>query len=405
MKNLYEAFQKNFAHVKFDSKLADRLYKFQIGYINQNSEHLQFFGGNLLGVHVVRFKDSDLRRFYEEALNVNLVELTEDIRSVETIDHSFKVGADIMNLTCMYLIHGFLRSNLINETKKKRATYDVAVIFCCRCLAALFSHYFKYPADPHVAQMTYANLSNKYLIKKLGSWHAVVDYRSEEMVGKDSIHIKNLKNFSDDNTIVYAISDSQGRFRDMIKNYYAEFMLVRESGDRINTTGGTFFDADGEETLKDKTKSVESDVQYMLQILSDRNSFIKPDLVQVIVGINKNTSGKMVNTVLQLVHEGSTNENAVLMQEFVQRVVVYSYHLLHQNNIGNMRDYPMVLTNLKNLYLSTRSTDPELVKIRDMGAKIVKLSSKIKFSESLMMATRTSLILYICLRALIGRNS
>jgi hypothetical protein len=93
------------------------------------------------------------------------------------------------------------------------------------------------------------------------------------------------------------------------------------------------------------------------------------------------------------------------MQEFVQRVVVYSYHLLHQNQIGNMRDYPMVLTNLKNLYLSTRSVDPELTKIRDMGAKIVKLSSKSKFSESLMMATRTSLILYICLRALIGRNS
>jgi hypothetical protein len=253
--------------------------------------------------------------------------------------------------------------------------------------------------------MTYANLSNKYLIKKLGSWHAVVDYRSDELTGKNSIHLNNLHKFADDSTVTYAVSDSQGRIRDMIKNYYAEFMLVRESGGRINTTGGTFYDADGEETLKDKTKSVETDVQYMLQILSDRNSFIKQELVQVIASINKNSSNKMLNIVLQLVHEGSINENAVLMQEFVQRVVIYSYHLLHQNSIGNMRDYPMVLTNLKNLYLSTRSTDPELIKIRDMGSKIVKLSTKSKFSESLLMATRTSLILYICLRALIGRNS
>lgn len=405
MKNLYEAFQKNFANVKFDNRLADRLYKFQIGYINQNSEHLEFFGGNLLGVHVIRFKDSDLKRFYEDVLDVSLSELTEDIRSLDTIDHSHKVGSDIFNLTCMYLIHGFLRSNLVNASKKQRATYDVAVIFFCRCLAALFSHYFKYPADPHVAQMTYANLSNKYLIKKLGSWHAVVDYRSTEVVGRASIHLANLYKFSDDATITYAISDSQGRIRDMIKNYYAEFMLVRESGGRINTTGGTFYDADGEETLKDKTKSVESDVQYMLQILSDRNGFIKADLVQVIVGINKNTSAKMLNVVLQMVHEGSSNENAVLMQTFVQKVVVYSYHLLNQNQISNMRDYPMVLTSLKNLYLSTRSTDAELSVIRDMGAKIVKMTSKSKFSDSLMMATRTSLILYICLRALVGRNS
>jgi hypothetical protein len=281
----------------------------------------------------------------------------------------------------------------------------VSVIFFCRCLAALLSHYFKYPADPHVAQMTYANLSNKYLIKKLGSWHAVVDYRSKEMTGKDSIHLSNLYKFSDDSTITYAVSDGQGRIRDMIKNYYAEFALVLESGGRINTTGGTYFDADGEETLRDKTRSVESDVQYMLQILSDRNSFIKHDLVQVIVGINKNTSAKMLNSVLQLVHDGSMNEHSSLMQDFVQRVVIYSYHLLNQSQIENMRDYPKILTNLKNLYLSTRSTDIELLKIRDMGAKIVKLSSKSKFSESLMMATRTSLILYICLRALIGRNS
>jgi hypothetical protein len=405
MKNLYEVFQHNFSHVKFDGKLAERLYKFQIGYINQNSEHLEFFGGNLLGVQVIRFKDSDLRRFYEEVVNVDLTVLTNDIRELDTIDHSHKVGSDIFNLTCMFLIHGFLKSNLINDSKKKRATYDVAVIFFCRCLAALLSHYFKYPADPHVAQMTYANLSNKYLIKKLGSWHALVDYRAEEVTGKSGIHLKNLYNFSDDNTITYAISDCQGRIRDMIKNYYAEFMLVHESGSRIASTGGTFFDADGEETLKDKTKSVESDVQYMLQILSDQNSLIKPDLIAVIVNINKNTSAKMLRTVLQTVYDGSTGEHVKLMQEFVQKVVIFTYHILHQNDIGNLRDYPMVLTNLKNLYLATRSNDKDLLNIRDMGSKIVKLSSKVKISESLLMASRTSLILYICLRALVGRNA
>jgi hypothetical protein len=398
MKNLYEVFQHNFTHVKFDSKLAERLYKFQIGYINQNSEHLEFFGGNLLGVQVIRFKDSDLRRFYEEVVNVDLTVLTKDIRDLDTIDHSHKVGSDIFNLTCMYLIHGFLKSNLINDSKKKRATYDVALIFFCRCLAALLSHYFKYPADPHVAQMTYANLSNKYLIKKLGSWHALVDYRAEEVAGKSGIHLKNLYNFSDDSTITYAISDSQGRIRDMIKNYYAEFMLVHESGSRIASTGGTFFDADGEETIKDKTKSVESDVQYMLQTLSDQNSFIKQDLIAVIVNINKNTSAKMLRTVLQTVYNGSTGEHTKLMQEFIQRVVIFTYHILNQNNIGNLRDYPMVLTNLKNLYLATRSSSKELI-------EIIKLSIKTKISESLLMASRTSLILYICLRALVGRNA
>ena len=68
------------------------------------------------------------------------------------------------------------------------------------------------------------------------------------------------------------------------------------------------------------------------------------------------------------------------------------------------RDLSYVLTQLKNLFLSTRSVDPDLATVRELGEKILGLANG-KMSSSLMMATRTAVIMYICLRALVGKNT
>jgi hypothetical protein len=47
--------------------------------------------------------------------------------------------------------------------------------------------------------------------------------------------------------------------------------------------------------------------------------------------------------------------------------------------------------------------DPDLLDIREKGEKIIELSQG-KLSTSLMMATRTAVIMYICLRAMVGSN-
>ncbi len=401
---LIEVFDKHFAKVKFDAKLAKEIYKFQIGYVNNNPEHLEFFGGNLLGVQVVRFKDSDLNRFYNDVLDVDYIELSNSLKAVTAINQDFKISSDVFNLTTTYLIHKFLTSKLINENIQKRAAYDCAVLFFYRCLAALISYNFRYPADPKIAQKAYANLNNKYLIKKLGSWSKVVDYRANELLSKESIHIKALQRYNDDYAIVYCLNDSQGRIRDLIKNYYAEFKKVHTEGDGIDTTSGTYIDLDGEETIKEKTKSIESYVAYARSVIVDKKSFVNDNLVSVISGINKNTSFRMVKQSLTWMSDNYAQKDHDTIDDFLSMVIVYSFHLIQENDLDkHMRDYPKLLIELKNLYLSTRSVDEDLIVIRKLGEKIVKASSPNKLSDSLVLATRTSVILYIILKVLTGK--
>lgn len=401
---LLEVFDEQFAHVKFNPQLAKAFYQYQIGYVNKSREHLEFFGSNLLGVYTIRFKDSDVLKIYDEILDIDFYNLTHEIRKVDTISHDYKISGDILNLTLMYVIYRFLTSNELNDEHRMRAAYDVALIFFYRCVAAITSAWVKYPFDPKVAQAAYARLSNKHLIKRLGSWHKVMDYRANDLVNKESIHWGTLHHFNDDTQVVYCINDSQNRIKDLIKNYYRELMAAHEAGETISTTSSTYTDAEGEEVNVEKTRSVEAYTTYMANCIVDKNSFVREDLVGVINRINNNTSARIIRSTLNWMSENYTQAYHKEIDEFLTLTIVHSLHLI-QNNIRpkNPRDYPYILKNLKNLYLSTRSTDVELDRIRELGMKIVTTANG-KGSNSLLMATRTSIILYVTLRALIGKN-
>ena len=401
---LKEAFNLIFANVKFEDTIAKGIYNFRVNYMTANKEHMEFFGGNLLGVNIVRFKDSDQNRFYE-LFELDYPDVVKEVRKVTTIDHKFRVGGDVLNLTIMYLIHRVLTSRM-SVAAKNKAAYDLAMIFFCRCAAALISANFKYPADPKVAQLAYANLSQKYLIKKLGSWNKVMDYRSKALLDpKESPHTKTLQFFEEDPKVQYAVADSQGRIREMFKGYYSEFMLVNSEGGSIAQQSAKVLDAEGEEALREKTTGPEVYVFYLREIVGDSNTFIREELLQIVSRNNSNTSSRAVRSTLEWLSINSSNtKHLKLVDDFCTRVLVQMAHFLQYNiETSRHKDLNYVLTSLKNLYLSTRSVDPDLLDIREKGEKIIELSQG-KLSPSLMMATRTAVIMYICLRAMVGSN-
>lgn len=401
---LKEAFDSIFAHIKFEDKLVRAFYNFRVSYMTANKEHMEFFGGNLLGVNTVRFKDSDLNRFYE-IFELDYPEVVREVRRVTTIDHSFKVGGDVLNLTIMYLIHRVLTSRM-SQSIKQKASNDLAMIFFCRCAAALISANFKYPADPKVAQLAYANLSQKYLIKRLGSWNKVMDYRAKALLDpKTSPHTRTLQFFDEDPKVQYAVADSQGRIREMFKGYYSEFMLVNNEGGSIAQQSAHVTDAEGEEALREKTTGPETYVFYIRDIIGDMNTFVRDDLLQIVARNNSNTSSRAVRSTLEWLSLNSSNQTHLkLVDDFCTRTLVQMAHFMQYNiESYRARDLNYVMTTLKNLFLSTRSVDPDLMDIRAKGEKIIELSQG-KLSGSLMMATRTAVIMYICLRALVGKN-
>ena len=114
---------------------------------------------------------------------------------------------------------------------------------------------------------------------------------------------------------------------------------------------------------------------------------------------------RAVRSVLEWMSLGYSNPNtSKLVDDFVSKVAVQgAYYLANNIEPHKHRDLVYVLKTLKDLFLSTRSTDPDLMEIRKLGEKIV-VSALGKLSTSLMMATRTAVIMYLCLRFISNKN-
>jgi len=400
MITLQEVLDEQFKETVFDKRFIDRVYKYQVAFVNRNSEHLEFFGSNLIGVHAIRFRVADTLKFYKDVADVDYTELERALKTVTTIVQEFKITSDALNLTLMYMIHRVLTSSKLTPSQKDRGVYDLALVFFYRCIAIRQSDYFHFPADPRIAQAAYGELSNKFLIKRVGSWKAVMEYRAKELIDPKGIHYNTLLLFKDDMGVTYAISDSENRIRDLYKNYYAVFHKTYTEGSRVSSTSATMLDVEGEEVMREKINSVEKYVTLTRQCVMDKLSFVKPELVSVVIDINANTSNRMLTHTLGWISESYNDpkwHNRI--DTFLSLVVVHSFHLLNETGSSELKDYPSVLTTLKNLYLSTRSSDRELLEIRKEGEAIIKAANG-KTNNSLGMATRTAVILYVTLRAL-----
>lgn len=417
MITLSKAFATAFGELKFDQKLGKQLELYRAGLLTRNGNMMEFFGSNLLGTHRIWFKDQYTNDFYDGILNIPYDVMKAEVRKATTINHTYKISGDIMNLTLMYMIHRFMRAPGLSEKQREHAMYDLAMIFFYRCFCIIISDQFDFTADPKVAQQAYANLSMKFLIKKLGTWNRVIDYRSKALINKkDSIHWDALYTFDDDDDIVYAINDSQGRIKGIIKEYYSELVIVSAGGGSIAVKSAVGIDMEGEEALREKTPGPEVYVLYLRSILLDKHTFIRDDLLTVVSNTNSNTSKRSVREVLEYMSVQSMDAKIFKqVDDFISRTMVLCVYYMDNNiEYQRRRDYVYIVKTLKDMFLSTRSADEDLIKVREMGQAIVQAallppdppgtpkSKKRTLSDSLMKSTRTAVILYLCLCAMSG---
>jgi hypothetical protein len=233
-----------------------------------------------------------------------------------------------------------------------------------------------------------------------------MDFRAKALLEKESIHLKDLKSFRDDYAIVYAINNSQGAIRSVMKPYYREFIHAHEQDIRISSTSATMVDAEGKEVVKERTKGVDSKIPVFLDMMADKDSFIKQDLIAIVRSINRNTSVSAIQSVLEWMSLNSIDPQlSSLIKGFTTDVLVYSQDLIDNRMPEvNRRDFSTILIKVKNYYLSTRIENNDIDRIRLIGEDIIKRSlNRSKIHRSLIMSTRTSVILYLTLRNLVMR--
>lgn len=411
--SLKEVFDKHFKHIKATPQLADRIRLYGNAFVNKNEDHIQFFGGNLMGVSTVRFVSADKYDFVEDILQIDELEVKADVKQVETIDPDWVRGTDVMNLSCIYMTYIFFNSDL-PEKKKYDAMFNTLLVLHYKLISSLLAWFFKYPANEQAMLATYAVLSKKFAIKQYGTWGKVFEARCHDILaefekpkqGKDedtkiNQAINNtFRRFDDDDGCQYLITDIQGRLRAMVKKIWEVFEEVHTTDSKFSTVS-SLVELDGKMVVRDIQSQYGGYRLYAEQIIVSEAAFIKPELFPFVFESVKTLHQESFGLVIkQFVHMANEKSDSV-PNRLTQQVVEHAISAISERPDirSKVQNIPVFLDRMKSLYQSAKSSDPLLLSMRKDADLIVTKTKEIKSKDpSILASLRTGLMLYILFR-------
>jgi hypothetical protein len=378
--------------------MAEAIHRYKQSFINRNKEHAAFFGGNLLGANVVRFVDSDKDAWFDNIIQADEELLREHLHNLPGINPEWHVSSNVMNLSCAYLVHKFFHSAL-PAAQKMQAMVDVLLVLQFKYISSILYRFFPYPAPREVAEATYAALNMKFILKEKGSWLGLLQHRCDEILSRNSPHYNAISRMDSDKEVVDMLNAIHGALKGYVKN-------MREVMERIRLTGGkvssvsSVAGVDGEEILKDKTRGPMVYTNYLKSILSDKNSFIREELLLVVTKIMPSANYRHLRAALEHVSGNYFKSDHQKIEKIVNLAMVHAFAYLSDNRISlrSNVDLSAMLIRLKGAYTSSRSTDPDLLELRDLVEEVIRPSVDSR-TPAVVASVRTGVLLYLVSRA------
>lgn len=404
--SIKEVFDAHCIHRKFDRKMLVAACQLQESFVSRDPQHIAFFGSPLTGVHKVRFLDADRDKLFDILLDADEYGLQHDVYALRdahgkpVINQTFVVSKDIFNIASVWLMHRFATSEDLSEEDREEGKLRVGMYLMYKFLTSLLSHYYKYSADPAAARAAYDRLSNKFILRQMGNWGLTIQRMVASLVGPGGLYYDFLKTLDSDENIVKMINDMQGRIRDMIKNITKVFHETRTDGARVGMSA-IFQEIEGEVSLRESTESIAKYGKYLKRVVSDENSFVRQELMDVVLNVVTTVSPRSLHQALtwtsqQYFGQHHTREIDTCIDLVMEHAIDY---LTSGGRTTALRDAVDVLKQLRGTYMSPRSTDVKLLRVRAEVEKLMSAALRTT-NQNTLAAARTAWVLYVVVRAL-----
>lgn len=380
-------------------KLIERLRRFEQRIVNRSEDQIAFFGGQLTGVHPMRFLHSDRDAWFEEILEVDELLIEEGIKRLP-IDPDWIRANDSFNLSSIWLTHRIMNSKLSPALKQEGAALCIQVLEY-KFLGSLLSHYFRYPADEGTAQATLAAMSRKYLIKTSKSWHDLLQKRAEDMVSTRSVHRRAYMEMTSNKDVINMVHDIQNRLKELIKSISTIFYDLHSKGIRVHTEKSVRDMVDGSVVLKDKTRQFSTFIRYLHEVMDDPKGFVKDELVDVISDGMHTMNPKHLVATLEWMSKHRQQRGFEYITEMADETLIYAFDMISSdrtlyNNRGGLMP---LISKLRSMYMASRMSNESLLKTKELSEKVVTNAIHTK-NASVIASVRTGVQLYIVLRAM-----
>lgn len=393
-----EIFDRHLKHLTIDNKLGKKLSAEMYSFINKNDEHIRFFGGNLTGTYRIKFTSTDKNEILIHLLDLDADAVRHEVLQVEGVNSDWIISTDIFNMTMQYLVHCFYNTDMPTKNKMD-AMIAVLMLLHFKLLGSILHQFFPYRVDERLAMATYAAMSMKFALKRLGTWYRAIDERCQDVIAHDSPHLSTIKRFNETEAIRYMIQDIQNRMRIRAKKIHAMMRMVADQDKRMQTVSGTVT-LDGVVVVREINRSTAEYSKYLNRIVLSEREFIKDELITVIAAEMKSMPEVPLNDTLKAIVQRAMKKDKQF-EELKSLMLAHLFEeMAHNPDLASaMKDPALFLNKLKYLYQSSKTTDPDVLKMRDLATKMVIKAVKIRTAATIA-SIRTGLQLYIVLRML-----
>lgn len=407
MKNdlaLKEFLDKKLAHIKMNDAFYKQLLSFNINWENKSEIYQEFINSPLIGVHTISFSARDEGILFNDILGIDKDITQHEIYRVEGVNKNFIVSSNVTNVVITYLMH-----RALTEMKNNREMLvNLYKIFCYKQISSMYFNFFKFPLDRNKAVSVFEKLSDRFIIKKLGSWEKVFIYQAELMVidekeqsnkGNKSNRLKIMDFYTSE--VITAINDMNGRIKDTIcKLAEVLYNTIEDKNTLLKSVSSVSDLGDGEVSFTSMSGGEYAITQYLYSIINSKNDFIKPDIIDLVyVCLKKIDKDKFVYVLEHLVE---TDFNRGDKNDFIEPVMQEAIGYLQRQGIRGdyLKRLGSCIKKLNGYFRTATVKSKPLLNAKEILRK--------RTSEALNITTKSTIstyvigvMLYIFIRALI----
>lgn len=382
-------FDSHLINVKFNNQLALALYKYQVYLTTKNEEHMLFYGSGLTGFYSINTSVNDVNMLFNNILDADFLTISRNLNEIDDIKIEFVVSSDTFNLVIVYLFHKFMNAPL-EQKKKDRILFDLILILQYKMMTGVIKKYFKFPTDEKTATATFDSLSNRFLLKRLGSWQEYLNYRTHEII-KNPKFTDTFKHFSNTTDVIIRINDIYGALNDTVKNIYGFFLDVSKNNNKLNSRKETY-EGDNGEQLADVSNKILDFQDKVMGRLKDNIRLTSGMSYKLVLDMNKSVEKKKFKEVVEVFSEDLLSDAVGNIVK--ETIVILSEELKTHPFLVNKSDPSGFMTDLKFMLLKNRAKSDCLEILKVTTLKYLE-NKKIKFYLGKETRYALSLLMFI----------
>lgn len=403
MNDFLSTLDQMFSHVAFDKSFVNKVKLFKISWISKTDDYVDFITSPLMGVYKVRFSNRDESEFFNSIFQIDKSEIDPVTNNGKFIPKNFKVACSSTNLVCLYSIHKIFNQPIPKEVKESIIT-ELYTIIAFKMLGSIFSHFFPHGVDQDLAQSTYQNLSDKFLIKKEGSWERVLVHMSK-LLYPGALHDSRIKEFRADDYI-RIINDINTRLRSIVKNYASALHGIRNNPEDLKKIKSSTLLQDDKESegqsIKDITIGANVSLEYVRMVIHSPNDFVDEAKMKLVSSVMGNIKIDKLRYILNYISLNNATPKTGEI-DFVLVVIKQSRSYLQTKGIDKDINKKVLecLKILKRYYSASKVKIVDITKMKEYFSNVIRhafVRSNVKGDKSLQVPPYVlGVILYIFL--------